>query len=340
MFFHPLYFVVGSLLVLCTRVDAQVVKPKPVSAKAKHETKPLAVVTVKTQSEVVGSAFTLAEVADIRGKDAAFVAQLRAVSLGTAPLPGYSRILNRGDIIVKLRGSHLDENKVELVSPSQFRVSRARNEVSSARVLAAAIEATKPLIADAPEVSLIPDLLPSVYILPPGTVTLETGLPRGKVENGTLTVPVLLKTDGKISQTIEVVLRVKRKMRVVISTRTLEPGDILSADDVSLAVIELPNGFVRPMTSTREAKGKRVKRRILADAPISGISVETPPLIAVNDRVILEYAVGVVGVSVTGIARQAGSAGTLIRIYLPETRKELEVYIVDRNTVRLPGNAE
>ncbi len=325
----------ASLSVFSLAASAQLGKPKAAAKKSK-----LASIRVRLSGEVQGNTFTLGEVAEIQSREARLKAKLLGLNLGTSPLPGCTRLLNRGDIIVKLRGAGIDETTLEIEAPLQFQVARARNEVSSERVIAEAAAVARAKTRDYPEASLIPDPLPSLFILPSGKISLETGTLRGTVENGTLNVPVLLKADGKTVQTVDVTLRVKRKMRVLIANRTLEPNDILGADDVSLAVVELPNGFVRPMTATREAVGKKVKRRVLADAPISGANVESPPLIAANDRVTLEYAVGLVSVTVTGVARQAGLAGDLIRIYLPDTKKEVEAFVVSRGTVRLPESAE
>jgi flagella basal body P-ring formation protein FlgA len=342
----PLLLVALIVSLAIRGATGQVGKPKtsatarPVANQARKtpvpapDTSPITV-TVKVSAEVVGRSFTLGEIADISGKDATLIRQLAAVEVGASPLPGQSRTLYPGDIVVKLRANRLESGRVMIIAPPTMKVARARRDVTSEEMTRAALNAVQEVVQDQPDTTLEAQAPVQEIVLPKGQVEFRAGAYRGRLEQGTLYVPISILVDDRPVQTVEVIVKVKRKMRVLLANRQIEPNEILSPDDVFLARIELPPGFARPLTVTKEAIGKRAKRRILADTPISATFLETPNAISFNDRVTIESVYGPVRITVPGVARQSGAIGDFIRVYAPDTKKEVEAQIIDSQTVRL-----
>jgi flagella basal body P-ring formation protein FlgA len=297
-------------------------------------------VTVRASAEVGGHAFTLGEIADITGSDKAMAAQLAAVEIGTSPLPGLSRLLYPGDITVHLRASHLESKRVEVVAPPVIRVSRAGHDVAADEITRAAIAAAQAAIKDLPNATLEPVQAADKITVPAGKVQILAGAYRGSPEQGTLYVPVSLTVDGKAVQVVEIPLRVHRKAMALIANRTIEPHEILSAADVSLAPVDLPPGFTQPVVELQEAIGKRATRRLSANLPISATALETPPAISANDRITIEYAFGSIRITAPGLARQSGAIGDTIRVYAPDTQKEVDAVILNSRTVRIVDNGD
>lgn len=295
------------------------------------------IITVRATSEVPGDFFKLGEIADIAGRDETYKQKLAMVQVGRSPLPGNSRNLAPGDIVVYLRGAGLDSDRLELIAPPAMRITRSKSDISQDKLLQLALATVREAVGETPGTTFEPLPLNGTVVLPIGKLRYVAGAYRGNMETGNLVVPISVLVDDKPQQVIDVTVKVHRKMKMVVSTRTLEPRDILSADDVMLVQMELPLGFSQPITNLKAVIGKRMGRRVLAEMPIAQNWLETPPAINARDRVQLEEAFGAIKISTLVIARQSGAVGDTIRVYCEDTKKEFEVVIVDSKTVHLPG---
>ncbi len=297
-------------------------------------------ITAKAEAEVQGSAFTLGEIADIAGTDKALKTQLAAIEVGTSPLPGLSRLLHPGDIIVRLRANHLESKRVQVLAPPEMRVTRIGHEVAADQITQAAITAAQSAIKDIPNATLEPVQAAAKYTVPAGKVQVLAGAYHGSAEQGLIYVPVSLTVDGKPVQVLDIALRVHRKASVLVANRPIQPHEILSAEDVSLVLTDLPPGFTQPITDLQDAIGKRSTRFLQSGQPIPATAVETPPVISANDQITIEYVFGTIRITAPGLARQSGKVGDTIRVYAPDTRKELDAVIVNNRMVRITDNED
>jgi flagella basal body P-ring formation protein FlgA len=298
-----------------------------------------AIILVKANSEINSGPILLGDIASIQSKDKDLTAQLASVQVGVLPLPGMSRLVTPGDIIVHLRAANLgrllESKRLELVAASVVRVVRAAHDVTTDEITKTAIESAQIALKNMPNATLELVSVNGKMTVPAGKVRVVAGAYRGDVESGTLLVPVSALVDGKIVQTTDVTLHVRRKSMIVVARRTLEPHDIVSESDLMLSTVDTPMGFTRPLLDLQEAVGKRMTRRVMADAPISAAWLETPPDITANAHLTIESVFGSVRITAPGLSRQAGMIGELIRVYALETHKDLEAIVVDSHTVRL-----
>ena len=296
-------------------------------------------ITARAMSEVKDARFTLGEIADLDGKDKDLLARLVKVEIGASPIPGQSRPLFPGDIAVHLRaaqfGSLLDGKKLEIVAPSEMRVSRGGHDVSGDEITQAALTAAQAAVKDVPGTSVEAVSLAVKATLPSGKSRVLAGAFQIPADGSAFTVPVTLTVDGKIERVVNVTLRVQRKIMAVVAARILEPHDVIEAKDVQLLLVTLPPGLVQPLTRMEDVIGKRITRRVLADAPLSGVMLEVPPDIAANARLTIEYIYGSIHITAPGMARQTGKIGETIRVYALDTHKELEALVIDAHTVQL-----
>lgn len=295
----------------------------------------IATVTVNPTSSVSGQEIHLADVARITGGAATLSGSLRALDLGVAPLPGQMRILLRGDIIVMLRAAHIDDRRLVLECPQQFEVQRTYTSVQANEVVQAALAAARPAIANLAGASLEAEGVQSPGDLPSGKVSLAAAPPLGRPEQGTLIVPVSISVGGRAIRTISVVLHVRRRLSTVIAGHWLPPGQVLKAEDLSMAVVDLPPGMEQPVLQLSEAVGKRTLRQIGLGQPLDHTMLETPPDVVSNAQITIRCTFGSVSISAPGVAQQAGRVGDVIRVYSPETHKEVSGQIVDAHTVSL-----
>jgi len=297
-------------------------------------------VMVKPNAEVPQRTFRLGEIADISGGDRSLVAQFAAVEIGNSPLPGLSRIIYSGDIVVHLRAAHLYNPTVEIVAPPEIRVQRASHDIAVEQIVSAARVSAQFAIKDLPDAVLAAEPLNGRYTMPSGKLRLVAGAYRGTVDGGTLIVPVSIQIDGASAQSVDVLFKVHRRMTLLVARRTIEPHDIIAADDVSLKTIELPAGFGSPVREIRDVDGKRATRRILMDTPIPSNALETPPVVLQNGHVTIEYLIGAIRITAPGKALQPGLIGETIRVYALDTRRELDAVVVSKGLVRITEPVE
>lgn len=301
---------------------------------AKTPEKPVTL-TVRANSEVGGAAFTLGEIADIQGDDKALVAQLAAIEIGASPLPGLSRIINPGDVTVRLRQHHLDNARVEVALPPGMRITRSGHDVAADEITQAAIESAKDAIKNQPDATLEVVSGPNKLVVAAGKIQILAGAWRGNLDIGALTVPVSVLVDGKPVQTVDVALRIHRKTMALVARRAIQVHEIIGPQDVALMSVDASSVTGSLLASIEESIGKRATRRILAMTPIAADMLEKAPLIAANDSITIEMVYGALRVSAAGIARQTGAEGDRIHVYATDTKKELDAIVIDKHTVRV-----
>src|SRR5579871_5138239 len=192
-----------------------------------------ATVMVRAAAQVTGKTFTLGEIADIKGGDAELRKRLAGVAIGTAPLPGLSRQLLPGDVIVHLRaaqcGELLDSKRITLITPPSMQINRTGQDVSPDEISRAALAAAQQAISNLTGATLESEMPAGKVILPLGKLILLPGVCQGAPEQGALHVPVSLIVDDKTVQTVNVTLKVHRKLTALVARHTIEPHDMITA---------------------------------------------------------------------------------------------------------------
>jgi len=94
-------------------------------------------ILVSAHSEAAGDAFTLADIAQIKG-DASEVQALSGVEIGRTPVMGVTRIVNESQIETGLRAAKLNPDQFLIEVPDRAEVVRTGQTVSSDQLYAAA----------------------------------------------------------------------------------------------------------------------------------------------------------------------------------------------------------
>lgn len=301
---------------------------------AVHTAVPVTILA-RAESIVQGPTFTVGEVADLSGEDKELIRQLASVEIGASPLPGLSRPLFEGDILVYIRGRRLSEKRFRIVAPPAIRITRAGQDVPTRLLTEAALRSAESAIRSIPGARIEPGGPIPDIVAPTGTLGVVPGAVQGRPETGALSVPVKVGVDGAGVRTVEVPIRVIPPVPVVVAKRTVEARTLLAEDD--LEIVKLPADSVPRdrLATLMEAVGKRALRRIAPHEPLAAAQLELPPLFAANERITIEFVSGPLRLTAPGITRQPGRAGETVRVYAPDTRRELEATVIDAHTVRL-----
>ncbi|HLI50108.1 MAG TPA: flagellar basal body P-ring formation chaperone FlgA [Chthonomonas sp.] len=295
-------------------------------------------IVAKAESVVNGNLIHVGDIATIQGGSPALQQAIAAVVVGVAPLPGLSRSIMAGDILVHLREAQLTNPSVHIKAPTMILVRRAANNVAASQIVQAALAAAQKAVQGITGAVLVPDPVEGNVVLPTGQLQIVAGQVNGDPNLGTLFVPVSLCVDGKPVQATTVTFHVHRKLQALVANRTLEPRDILRPDDVSLETVDLPPGFNDPITDAKDAIGKRATRRILAGAPIPASALEVPPVVQAGNIITVLYIVGQARITAYGTAQQSARVGDTIHVYITSTHKVIDAVVLDAHTAEVMDN--
>ena len=152
----------------------------------------------RLSAETIGDRVLLREIADLTG-DQALVAQAAEIPVGASPLPGGSRVLTRGEVMVKLRAGGLATSGAQVELPETIRVSRPSQEVPQAEI----IEAARRALGDIAEVErFTASVAARAVTAPVGQYVLTPGAP---ARSGLgWSVPIAVQVDGRTATTVHV----------------------------------------------------------------------------------------------------------------------------------------
>lgn len=300
-------------------------------------TPPLATITLLPEAEVVGTAITLGEIAEIdyhmTREDQTTSPELNEIYVGRAPLPGNSRQIAVGHVEVRLRQAGIHPSTVVLIPPpgGVVRVSCATQEVTKTMVCAVVLEhLTEQAGADFHIGVEAGDALP--LVVPLGELELRFEAP--PLGPGSYRVSVGVYVDGQRYRTIQVRIQLQPKKPIVIAVCDIQAGSTIQPEAVQKAILDTSppkDAFLEPAAVV----GLETQRTIMQGEPIRADDVAAPVTIRIGDQVVIEAVSGTIAIKTLGIALQSGALGDLIRVENAESHKEIQARIKGKGVVQL-----
>lgn len=268
---------------------------------------------------------------------AAMVEKLRSVVVGEASPAGYSRFLNTDEFCAITARSLLPGIVIVNKTPGRVRIATQSQTHSVGEYEAQIANYVFSTAAWAPsdmELTLTNGTDTWKMLKGPVTVTVS-GLDDARARG-----PIRLKlnaSQGGRSQVIPVQCRLDVNTAVVVASRTLIKGEMLSFDDVRLEKRTITAQSVKPYTSRTALTGMRVRRTIPEGTMLSTIMLEQSPLISRGEQVRLETTVGAVTVSILMIAREEGHLGEPIWLINEQSKRLVRAIVTGKNSAAAGG---
>ena len=171
--------------------------------------------------------------------------------------------------------------------------------------------------------------------LPAGRVSFEVIAPERWEGYGHASLALIVRVDDQVKKNLTVLVEVEALAEMVVASRTLERGEVLSASDLALARRDLAQVQGRFMKSTEEAVGLRVKSAIRANSPLRGDYLERVPIVKSGQMVTLLAENEVVRITASGQAKGSGALGESIMVRNIASQKDVAGRVVDATTVRV-----
>jgi flagella basal body P-ring formation protein FlgA len=123
---------------------------------------------------------------------------------------------------------------------------------------------------------------------------------------------------------------------VVSLVRPVAQGEIITADAVSRTQIQVTQPLRQVMTQLEDIIGKRARRSLAGNTPLSTRDVAAVAVVHRGDMVRIVLESPLIKVSTSGEALEAGKPGDTIRVKNTSSRREVRAQVLDKQTVRIP----
>ncbi len=235
--------------------------------------------------------------------------------VGTAPDPGLASVLDAREIISKIEKSHNSKLAGIIWKGSPLiTVSRESMTITAKQILQIIddfIAQNTHQLPDA-DISFIPESLPLPFEVPTGALSWDV-VPSSPGVIGSSRFSIIFKVDDKVRKNFSVRGQTRAITPVVITTRRLKYGEIVTPEMLSVADRDISSvpSYARDIS---EVVGSVVKRNIIKGAVIGPEYVELPPVIRKGELVKIVVNQSGLVLTATGIARADGRKDEVIRV--------------------------
>jgi flagella basal body P-ring formation protein FlgA len=172
-------------------------------------------------------------------------------------------------------------------------------------------------------------------LLPAGSVSFEVVSPREWEGWGRGALALIVRVNDQVEKNIPLNAEVEALADMVVTTRPLELGTVVTRDDLALQKGDLAMAPARVCRSLDEALGKRVRVGMRGNSPVRGDYLEKPPLVKSGQLVTIIAESDTFRVTASARAKGNGAAGETVLVQNLNAQKDMPALVVDANTVRV-----
>ncbi|MBF0428432.1 MAG: flagellar basal body P-ring formation protein FlgA [Magnetococcales bacterium] len=171
----------------------------------------------------------------------------------------------------------------------------------------------------------------------------ELHVPDGKVtwtvksddlRQGRQTIPVEVAVNGKVTNTIQVAITLKKRIRYLTLARPLKRGEVVTEADLTWEEGEFDRAVSGLMQDPKQVIGLATSRQVQADKPLQLDWFVTPMVIKRGERVQVTTARGALQIEMVGVAQSAGRVGETIQLENPASHRRFDARVTG------PGQAQ
>lgn len=296
---------------------------------------PRARVVFPAEARVRGTELALGTLATVDCADAALRARIESFSLGWAPAPGYSRLLQRGSVErdvakafpgVQVAISGADACRVyprtQLVRGAELE-SKARAELES---LLAGREAVVRVVNASADLE-VPEAREKLE--------LRSRIDRRELRGGAWSVPVQVWIDGALYQTAWTSFTAELWAELPVLVRDVARGELLSPAHVETRRVRVEGDVPLAALGSDALSGAVAQRELARGSFVTDRDVKRAQLVARGEPVTLEIRKGSVVARSTVTCTQDGALGDTVKIQTADKSRELAARVLGRGLVTI-----
>lgn len=288
-------------------------------------------VTVPVEARVKGTEIELGELCLVAGLDGELVARVRALELGYAPAPGFSRLLTAERIRAELAKS-IPGVEVRVTGERACRVWPQVDEIPPAALEETARAELLRAFAGKEATFTLSEPIGSVKVpLGERGRQISARVPATELHSGIIGVPVEVLVDGLRYRTVWTSWRVDIWETRPVLARSVRAGEELRPDLFSRARVQIGRAAEADALDPRQILGAVAKRDLALGERVTAQDVHRPAAVTLGATLFLRVKKGSIEARVSALALETGTVGERIRVKTVEAGQELVATIVGRD---------
>ena len=293
-------------------------------------------VSLRTSVKIDADRIALADVADFSGEDYPVIDLLKRVNLGDTPKVGAPLRLTRSQIEkaiaqaapgARIRLAGADPTTVERCS-MRVQIDLLREELTTR------LKAQLPYAPDRIHVSQIQ--LPEEIILPRGQLKLETEFKLPQRLLGQVGFSANFLVDGRPARRLTGLMSVDMDCTAYQAIQTIPKGEAVRAESFREVLWSQSRLPINALTSLPPAQTTaKALKNIQPGEILTEDMIDHPSVVKRNDSVCLVIQKDGLKLTATGLAKQAGCAGEVIKAVNLLSQKEVMARVIDSKTVEV-----
>jgi len=171
--------------------------------------------------------------------------------------------------------------------------------------------------------------------LPPGEVSFEVAAPNRWEGWGRVNLALIVRVNDRVERNLSIPVEVEALADTVVALRTLERGDVIGPDDITVQRRDISFLTGRVYRSADEVVGKRIRVPVRANMPLKGDQLEKIPLVKSGQLVTILVENRTMRLTATGKARGNGAEGDIVMVQNLGSLKEVPARVIDAGTVQV-----
>lgn len=291
-------------------------------------------IAVSSEAQVSKGRILLGQVAEISVASQPLREKIEAVDLGAAPRPGKERRVP-GRLVASTLNSCEWLPAGSRISIPDWIVVKGAFQVISEASLEGVFRTYIDRRTGEDETAVSNIKVRGLKPLPPGDIELTPLGHGGDFIKGNVTLRIVVTVDGKDRGQVSITGWVDRYVLTVCSTRSMQRGAVLAAEDVSLKRINVAKAPDRIIFDPSQVVGKQLRSRVRAGECLKEHMLREAPLVEKGDPVKIVASAGKLSVSTMGVAKADGVKGDRIRVENIVSEKTVVGRVLDRGVVEV-----
>ena len=291
-------------------------------------------IRVLKKAEIEDDKMLLGKIAVIKGEDPELVQKLRAIVVGSVPLPGKSRRIDEHYIKIRLKQNGVDLSRIILEVPEKNEIFRGFIEISRERIEKIAMDFIYKKIPYERNKARVKEIrINRSVVLPKGSVTCKVVSPPNMDFFGLIPLSISFNVNGRFQKKVSVTVDIEVLTEVVVTKRPIGRYKMITEDDICLQKRDMSNLSSNIITNSEDVLGKRAKRAINAKTVLRADLVEFPSLVRRGDIVSIIAESDSLRITALGEVKEKGRKGQRVRVVNLDSKKGIYARVIDSNTV-------
>ena len=291
-------------------------------------------VTVPAKFSLSGDKVTLGALLALDPADAKLAAELGAVVLAAAPVPGQTKILPAVEILRRLESVGVTTKTHVIVVPAEVAIVREAQTVTPAEISQRVIDEFLPGLPWK-EVRLERIDVVETILLPKGKTEWIFNCHPGTDYAKPFYLNINFSVNGEVAKRVFLRTVLSVREQVAVALTELKPDQSIGDQDLRWESQRLSSTLQSPIKSSSFFRGRRPRAAIPAGRVLTENLFIAVPLVKRGDSVLLVFESDSMRVTTHAKALAMGFRGQRIQVMNPESGKVLSAEITDEGTARV-----